>query len=241
MTANTRISRFDFNTLRDFRGPIVVNTVENLVVEVAPPPPPPPVFSEAEFDAGKQAGRKLGFSEGFIAGEQEAKKKADAKAESANDLIASLSTMVTQMQERYKQLLSEETTYLSQLILSVSRKVAGNAIDERGGQIIENVLTQCLPVIFSKPKVVIELNPELFEQTIGRIESQLQAYGFEGEVQFKGNPNFGMSDVTIDWGSGQVERKAAELWSEIEELIQRVPLELTFADTLSTTTDTTGA
>ena len=241
MTANTRISRFDFNTLRDFRGPIVVNAVENLIVDVAPPPPPPPVFSEAEFEAAKQAGRKLGFSEGFIAGEQEAKKKSDAKAESANELIASLSSMVTQMQARYKELLTEETSYLGQLILSVSRKVAGNAIDQQGAQIIENVLAQCLPVIFSKPKVIIELNPELFEQTIGRIEQQLQAYGFEGEVQFKGNPNFGMSDITIDWGSGQVERKAAELWSEIEQLIQRIPLELTFADTLSTTTNTTGA
>lgn len=237
----TRISRFDFNTLRDFRGPIVAKAVENIVVDLPPPPPPPPVYSKAELEAARQDGRKIGFVEGFDAGEQEAKKKADAKTEGANELIATLSATVADMQTRYKQLLTDEAAHLSKLILSVSRKVAGNAIDERGGEIVQNVLAQCLPVIFSKPRVVIELNPELFEQTIGRIESQLQVYGFEGEIQFKGNPNFGLSDITIDWGSGQVQRTAADLWTEIEALIERVPLELTFADTLSTTTDTTGA
>jgi flagellar assembly protein FliH len=241
MTITTRISRFDFNSLRDFRGPIVVSAVESLVVDVAPPPPPPPVFSEAEFEAAKQAGRKLGFSEGFAAGEQEAKKKADIKAENANELIATLSATVGEMQARYQQLLTEEAAHLSQLILSISRKVTGDAINERGGEIVQTILAQCLPVIFSKPRVVIELNPGLFEQTIGRIEQQLQAYGFEGEVQFKGNPAFGLSDITVDWGSGQVQRTATDLWTEIEALITRVPLELTFADTLSTTTDTTGA
>ena len=238
MTSSTRISRFDFNTLRDFRGPIVVSAVENLVIDL--PPPPPPVFNEAELEAAKQAGRKQGYTEGFAAGEQEAQKESDIKTESANELIASLSARVMEMQSRYQQLLMDEAAYLSQLILSVSRKVAGNAIDERGEQIVQQVLAQCLPVIFSKPRVIIELNPELFAQTMGRIETQLQTYGFEGEIQFKGNPNFGPSDITIDWGSGQVQRTAADIWSEVEALIERVPLELTFADTLNTS-NTTGA
>jgi flagellar biosynthesis/type III secretory pathway protein FliH len=241
MTTNPRISRFDFNTLRDFRGPIVVHAVENLEANIVPPPPPPPTYNSVELEAARQDGRKIGYVEGFAAGEAEAKNKSDIKAENANDLIATLSATVGEMQMRYRQLLTEEAANLSHLILSVSRKIAGDAINERSEEIVQNVLAQCLPVLFSKPKIVIELNPELFDQTIGRIETQLQTYGFEGEIQFKGNPTFGISDVTIDWGSGQVQRTTADLWTEIEALIQRVPLELTFAETLSNTTDTTGA
>ncbi len=239
MTTNTRISRFDFNTLRDFRGPIVTHAVEDLVVDLPPPAPPPPVYDSAQLEAARQDGRKTGFTEGFLAGEAETQKKSDIKMENANELIATLSTTVSEMQARYQQLLAAEAANLSQLILSISRKVAGDAINERGEEVVQTVLAQCLPVIFSKPRVVIELNPELFEQTIGRIETQLQTHGFEGEILFKGNSDFGLSDITIDWGTGQVKRTATDLWTEIEALIERVPLELTFADTLNNT-NTTG-
>lgn len=237
---NTRISRFDFNSLRDFRGPIVINTAQEFIAEAAPVAPPPPVFSEADLDSARLVGKKQGYNEGFTAGQQEMQKSLDSRIEQANEVIANLAAIVGDMQAKYKQLLTDEAQQLSQLILSISRKVAGDALNERGEEVVKQVLTQCLPVIFSKPRVVIELNPELFDSTIGRIESQLHAYGFEGEVQFKGNPEFGMSDITIDWGSGQVVRNTETIWTEIEALIERVPLELTFADTLNTT-DTTGA
>jgi flagellar assembly protein FliH len=240
MSATPRIHRFDFNSLRDFRGPIVVNTAENLAIDLAPPTIVAPIFSEEDLESVRVAGRKQGYGEGFAAGQLEAKKQADAKADAANELIASLADMVKDMQARYGAMLVDESAQLSQLILSVARKVAGNAIDERGEHIVQGVVTQCLPVIFSKPRVIIELNPALFETTMERIESQLRVHGFEGEIQFKGNSEFGLSDITLDWGSGQITRSAATLWSEVETIIERVPHELTFADTLNLN-NTTGA
>ena len=240
MSATPRIHRFDFNSLRDFRGPIVASATENFAIEIAPAPMSAPIFSEEDLESVRIAGRKQGYGEGFSAGQLEAKKQADAKAYAANDLIASLADMVATMQARYGALLMNESSHLSQLILSVARKVAGNAIDERGEQIVQSVVTQCLPVIFSKPRVIIELNPALFETTMERIESQLRAHGFEGEIQFKGNGEFGLSDITLDWGNGQITRSTKTLWSEIETLIERVPHELTFADTLNLN-NTTGA
>ena len=78
------------------------------------------------------------------------------------------------------------------------------------------------------------------EHTLERIESTLRSAGFEGEVQFKSNPQIQISDVTIDWVSGQVHRSTENLWEEIQTLVERVPLELTFAETLQTNTPTTG-
>ena len=233
-----RIHRFDFNALRDFRGPIVVNTIEEPVVE--PPPPPAPVFSEADLEAARVAGRKQGYTEGFTAGQLEARKQFDIKTDATNIIIGSIADTVSDLQQRYLGILSSESAQLSQLVLSVARKVAGDAIDARGEQAIEAIVAQSLAVIFSKPRLIIEMNPDTFSQVVDRIEEQLRTHGFEGEIQFKGNPALGMSDITLDWGNGQMERNVATLWSEVEAIIARVPLELTFAETLENST-TTGA
>ncbi len=232
MTGNSRIQRFDFGGLRDFRGPIVVKTVEEAApIEIAPPPP---VYSEEDLEAARAAGRKQGYSEGFAAGDLEARKQFDSKTEAANTFLGHLAGEVSDIQRRYVTMLTAETAQLSQLILSVARKVAGEAIDQRGEQAINAIVTQCLPVIFSKPRLVIDLHPDLFTQTIDVIEAGLRAHGFEGEIQFRGNPAMGLSDINVDWGTGQVERNVETLWQEVDAIINRIPLELAFAETLET-------
>ena len=240
---NTRIQRFDFGGLRDFRGPIVAKAISNQdAIDITPPPPPPPVFTEQDIEAARTAGRKQGFNEGFSAGALETKKQADAIAEQANECITQLGVMVEAARTQYQQILQEESAYLSKFVLSVARKVAGEAINERGEREVTAIVEQCLPVIFSKPRLNIELNPKLFERALEHIETTLRAQGFEGEVIFRANEALGLSDIVLDWGSGEVRRSAQQLWSEIETLIERIPLELTFAETLATATpqNTTG-
>lgn len=234
-----RIHRFDFNGLRDFRGPIVMQA-EVAPVEVAPPPPPPPTFSEAELDASRMAGRKQGYTEGFTAGRQEAQRETDRRAEDANAAISKLADAVGNLQTSYHRMLLTEATQLKQLITTIARKVAGEAINARGVETIEAVVERCLPVIFTKPRVIIELHPGILEAAIERIENQLRREGFEGEIQFRSNEDLGISDISIDWITGQVSRSEAALWEEIHTLLERVPLELTFAETLNTTIKPTG-
>lgn len=234
----TRIHRFDFNTLRDFRGPIALNTARDIETIVAPAAPPPPVFSEQDLEAARMAGKKQGYSEGFAAGQQEAKRAADQKIDDANQVIAALGDTVATLSSRYHDMLREESRYLSKLVLSVAQKVAGEAIEARGEETICAIIDRCIPVIFSKPRLIIELNPDIFDRTLTRIETYLRDNGFEGEIQFKANPEMGNSDVHLDWGTGQVNHSATALWQEIEALIERVPLELTFADTLTNNNST---
>lgn len=219
-----RIHRFDFNSLRDFRGPIVMKaTNEPLVVDL-PPPPPPPVFNESELAAARAEGKKQGYADGFTAGQSEANAKADQKVQHATEVIAQLAAMTNEMRGRYSELLSTESEQLSALVVSIAQKVVGTMLDSNAAQAIQAVVTDCLPVIFSKPKLVIELNPNMFDSTIDSIEQQLRAHSFEGEVQFKANEAMGVSDVNLDWGAGQMQRSAAALWNEIEALIARMPL-----------------
>lgn len=229
-----RIHRFDFGNLRDFRGPIVMQTVRDVVEEAPPPPPPPPTFSEQDLESARLAGRKQGYTEGFNAGKTEAQREFDRATDAGNAIISQLGGMVSGLQSRYRQILVAESANLSDLTLSIAKKVAGDALDSRGAEAIAAIIERCMPVILSKPKLIIELHPDHFEQLLTRIETQLQTEGFEGEVQFKSNPNLGPGDVHLDWHSGNVHRSAEALWEEINTLIQRVPLEMTFAETLDT-------
>jgi flagellar assembly protein FliH len=236
----TRIHRFDFGTLQDFRGPIVVQaaipTKEEDIVVAAPPPPP--TFTEQDMEAARLAGKKQGYNEGFTAGQLDAKKQADQRTEDSNRLLLTLGDQMADLEKRYMEILQHESRYLSQLVLAISRKVAGEAINTRGEESINAIIARCMPVIFSKPKLIVEMHPDIFERTLERIETYLRAKGFEGEVQFKANTEMGLSDVKLDWGTGQVNHNAAGLWAEVETLIERVPLELTFANTLTTNQNT---
>lgn len=228
-----RIQRFDFGTLRDFRGPIVLQTMRDQVEEAPPPPPPPPTYSEADLEAARLSARKQGFSEGFLAGEREAAQKFDALTSQSNSMIETLGSLLTSIEKRYAELVQKESQQLPQLISVIARKVAGDAMSQRGEQEIIAMVERCLPVIFGKPKLTIELNPKILERAQSRIESTLQTAGYEGQVQFKTNNTLAISDVTLDWVTGSATRSAAELWQEIDTLIDRIPLEITFQETLT--------
>ncbi|MFZ4541055.1 MAG: hypothetical protein ACOYNL_04490 [Rickettsiales bacterium] len=236
-----RIHRFDFTGLRDFRGTIVNTAVdEQLVVDLPPPPPPAPTYNEEELETARLAGRKQGYGEGFAAGQLDAAKNANGKFETANDMLSKLGDTVTEMSTLYTNMLVAESTNLTQLITSIARKVAGDALNERSHEAIKTVVDQCLPVIFSKPKLVIELSAALLDTAVERIETHLRSSGFEGELHFKGNQALALSDINLDWGTGQITRNTAALWEEIEAIIARVPLAQAFAETLNAHHTTTG-
>lgn len=224
----TGIQRFDFGSLRDFRAPFVVpEVIVEEMEDVLPPPPPPPTFSQEDLDHACAAAKKLGYAEGFDAGIADEQSRRDAKRESVDQIILAMGGMLNGLQDDYETLLNRESGELSALVLAIARKVAGDALAVYGADATTALIAQCLPVIFSKPRLSIELHPDMFDSTLPPIEALLKQSGFEGEVQFRANSQMGMHDVRLDWGNGQAARSTAMLWQEIEQLIAAMPLMLT--------------
>lgn len=222
-----RLQRFDFGNLRDFRGPLVVpEAIEDLQEEIAPPPPPPPTFSEEDVEIAKQAAHKLGYAEGYEAGISHAAQQADQKRIIAENTITQLSSAIADLPYRYQQLLTHESAQLSELVLLIARKLTGVVLEKHAADAVGSLITRCLPVVLSKPMLVIELNPAAFEHTMDRIESLLKANGYEGQVQFRSNAEIGQYDAVLDWGTGQAVRSTAALWNEIESLMTTMPITL---------------
>lgn len=221
-----RLQRFEFGTLRDFRGPLVHTPVEEEVVDDIYVPPPPPVFSEEDVANASAAAKKLGYAEGYDAGLKHAAEQADAKRVTAERTIAQLGNTLEDLHYRYQELLDSEAKQLSQLVLMIAHKVTGVALDAHGAEAVATLVLRCLPVILSKPQLIVELHPDAFESTMDHIESLLHASGFEGQVQFRTNTALGPYDAVLDWNTGQATRNTAELWQEIEALLATMPIAL---------------
>lgn len=219
-----RLQRFDFGSLHDFRGPIKLNLAAVAEATEAAVPPPPPVYNEQDIENTKAAAKKLGYAEGFEAGLQQAATEAASREKDMANAITRINQQMELLTRNYQGLVTEQSAELVELVTMISRKVADVALDAKGADMIAATVARCLPVIFSKPKITIELHPEMLEITSPTINAQLTQQGYAGDVQFKANPEFGRHDVKVDWGNGQAARTMESLWLEIEALLQQVSL-----------------
>jgi flagellar biosynthesis/type III secretory pathway protein FliH len=230
---STRLQRYDFGALRDFRGPIVLRTLAQNQIEDVVAVPPEPVFTSAEMDAARLSAKKQGFSEGYQAGTDDAQKKHDHMAEQVNETILALQQHLEKAEQNHQQVMTEQSAVLQKLVLAIARKVAGHALSTRGEEEALTMVERCIPAVFSKPRLTITLHPDMLERCRPRLEEKLMASSYRGTVEYLKNTALGFSDITLDWGSGEASRREADLWNEINAILQRIPLELTFAQTLT--------
>ena len=227
-----KLQRFDFGALRDFRGPITVKTVEEEIRIEEPTIVAAPTFNEADIEAARMAGKKEGYADGFNAGMAQAKVESDVAAQETDATIRQLGESLAVLEQQYQYLLTKESADLSSLVLMIARKIAGEALEARSIETITAMVTRCLPVLFSKPRLLIDVHPDMLARALERMETYLRSQGFEGDIQFRSNAELGTHDIALDWGVGQAARNTQQLWEEIETLMNRIPLEITFAETL---------
>jgi flagellar biosynthesis/type III secretory pathway protein FliH len=228
-----KIQRFDFSSLQDFRGPIAIHTLSRLpqdhAVEVVPIAPS---YTPHDLEQARQEGRKQGYQEGFASAQREILNTQEATKQAAMEAIAQLSQHLQNASTQYDHLLIKESHLLRPLVRAIAGKVAGAALNEKSEREIEAMVARSLPLLIGKPKASIELHPDTLALTESLIETQMRAAGFEGALQFRANEVFAPSDVRIEWSNGEITRNTAAIWREIDALLERIPLEITFAETL---------
>ena len=226
------LQRYDFGALRDFRGPIqhaVAQAAEETVV--APPPPPAPTYSEEQMQMARIDAKKLGFNEGVLAGLAQAEAEAEANTAASDQAMLAISEQVITLSNSYTQVLKQQSLDVSELALMIAKKVAAEALNQHSVDVIAALVVRCLPVIYGRPRIMVELNPDTLPHAEARLKEYLVNHGYEGDIQFRANPALASSDASVDWGSGFAERSAATLWHDIELLLSRIPLELELPQT----------
>ena len=220
-----KLQRFDMQHLRDFRTPIAVNAAAlGDTGLTAAPLPPPPSYNDSDLDHARDAAKKIGYAEGFEAGIQQGNTEAAARERDLVHALDRIADQLTRLIDQYQQLINQQSAELSELVLLIARKVAGDALQAHGAAAITSLVERCLPMIFTKPRVTIELSPQMVDEIAPLIRQQVERSGFEGELNFRAEPSLEAHDIRIDWTQGQASRSLSSLWQEIEALLASVPL-----------------
>lgn len=227
----SRLQRYDMHFLRDFRAPIAVNAAVFEAQEAAAPLPPPPTYNDDDLSQARDVAKKLGYAEGFEAGLAQANTEAHAKARDLANALEKMREHVAQLAGSYQQLIDQQAAELTELVLLIARKVAGEALAAHGTDTVRGLVERCLPVVFGKPKVVIELAPSMVADAEEAIRLDFEQAGFSGELECRALDTLEPSDVRVSWASGEANRSTAALWAEIEALLHSTALTPTLPTT----------
>lgn len=225
-----RISRYEFNSLHDFRPRVETFALDEVIEDMQKETvvePVKPTFTEDQLAAAREEGRKAGYAEGFEAATTEANTITAQRDRDMQVVLEGIEQQLKAQQSHYDDLIANETRDLSQLIIAAARKIAGDALTQKPEVTVQELLSQCLPIILTKPRVIIDIHPSIIEATTQRITPFLTSAGFEGDVQFRGNDALSTHDAIVEWTGGRAVRNHESMWQEIERMVNQ----LSFAPT----------
>jgi flagellar assembly protein FliH len=221
-----RILRYVSLNLRDFRTPfdaLHAKTAQEVVVE-APPPPPPPTFSQMDMEAARQAAHKEGFEEGVQAGVAKVVNETHLRDNDASEAMKKLASDINALSVQYQEVLAKQGKELTEMVMLIARKVAGDALTQHADKMIEEMVVRCLPVIIYKPRVIIDVHAEILEKVEGHLTTLLRESGFTGDITVRAGSSIARHDIKIDWAAGYAERSTEALWSEVTILMNEIAL-----------------
>jgi|GEM_PF-2729355 len=222
-----RIQRYDSLNLRDFRTPfdaLHAKAAQAVVEDAEPVPAPIPTYSQAELDAARLAGHKAGYEEGVQAGVARVVNETHHRDNDAAAAIKKLSDAIGGMEKQYQDVLAQQGTELTEMVNIIARKVAGDALHENAHKVIEGMVIRCLPIIIYKPRVIIDVHPEILDKVESHLGTLLREAGFTGDLTVRASANIARYDMKIDWAAGYAERSTETLWNDVTALLGEIAL-----------------
>lgn len=233
-----RISRFEFSQLHDFRPRADNFALDEIIEEMqqeAVVEPPKPSYDDAQLSAAKEAARKEGYAEGYEAAQKEISAETLDRERNTLQTLERIEAQLLAKEQSYERLLENETRDISQFILIVARKIAGDALKNSPQLAVQELLMQCLPIVMNKPRVIIDI-PEGMETTLApHLAPYLERAGFEGEVQLRANAELTPGDAIVEWVGGRAVRDNESMWKDIERMINQLSFAPTQEPHLATT------
>ena len=183
-------------------------------IEEAEPEEEVPSFSEEELNAAKE--------EAFAAGKEEGIQEAAATTE--REILGSLSALGGRFGEVFKAQDEANASILENAIsvaASIAQKVFPHLNEKHGLGEIERMVVTTIEKILEEPRIVVYLNPEMVGPFTERLSALTAQASYKGEVQVVAGEDIPSGDCRVVWGGGGAKRDTAELWREIDEIVER--------------------
>jgi flagellar assembly protein FliH len=219
-----RITRLDFGQLHNFRSPsetvLMADDPQEPTVQAIEPQEI--LYHQAELEAAVLAAKQAGHHEGFEAGRTSIDQELISREHEARTAMEALVENLPMIAAGYESVIASQSASLHQFVMTISRKLVGEALNQFPDHAISDLIAQCLPIIVQKPKLTIEANTSLVNLLTDRLKPMLEQAGFEGEIQFRSNDVLAASDTRVEWSGGHAERNTESLWNEIEAIMANI-------------------
>lgn len=211
-----KITPFTFEPLIDDEVPAsndAVTAAQSLSeIEEVEPEIAPPTFSEEELEEAK----KIAHDNGFMAGKKEGVREAEMKSQQFQDemgaILRSVETSLQTLQTQYAQALQERQPEIGKLVYSCAQKIAGSALEKNPIDDISTMIEECMAGLFDAPKMEAVVHPDIADTLRKTLPS---------DIDISTDESLSISDCKLQWQHGFAMRDTADLWAEIEHILER--------------------
>ncbi len=180
----------------------------------------PPPLTEADIRAAQEEGYRKGFLEGEREGQMAAQSEQAKVAQELRDSLTGMARHIEQLIHHYNLFVANAKVMLPPLALTLARKVAGDALKENALASIEQTIGSCLETMLGEAQIHVLVNSRIAGALEEKLISMFAHRQDPGEITITGDDAVPIGDCRLIWKQGYAERSTAQLWSELETLIE---------------------
>lgn len=202
----------DFTAREEPPAPPPPNPIEEL-------PPPAPGFSEEELLSAQREAEAIGRQKGY----EDAKREWDERAiVRETQIITLLESLLGRMESELEANRTAQNAMrgdMANIVLTIARKLAGNALDSQPLGAVEGMVNECLTMLAGEAKLSITVAKELEEPMREWLDRLPRADRPTIDVTVDARMQPG--DCRIQWPGGKAERSQEALLKEMEAIVMR--------------------
>ncbi|MDH5490215.1 MAG: FliH/SctL family protein [Rhodospirillaceae bacterium] len=173
-----------------------------------------PTFSQEEVDRAKEEGIQLGRDEALKDLEGSLQKKLAETMQALEGKLADIADeQARQNEERARSAVAIASVMMRKLFPALNMK---SAMDE-----INHMIAQAMEKTSGGTSIVFHVSDQVTGDVETKISELAALAGRDIEFKVVGSADMALGDCKIEWSGGGLTRNQAQMWNEIDEIIER--------------------
>ena len=185
-------------------------------------PAPPRIITEDDLKAAERDGYKKGFVEGVEDGRKQAQSEQHATDLQVESLLEGFTAQVAPMFDDYRNMALELKEHMPKMALAVAKKVAAQALDEQSHELIYSMVSNACETMLHEPKITITVHESIADTLALKLKHLAERMPAATQLIIMRSPDMVVSDCTIEWQHGSLERSTQHICKQIEATIDNL-------------------
>lgn len=160
--------------------------------------------------------KREAYDSGFAAGKQAAQEEGLARQ---TTMLGQIEEQLTRLFHHVDHAQHEQEGELRRVIIAIARKFLPGYLAKHGMDEIQAMLDNVIGEMRHEPRLVVRVQENELEALTAKINEIAAQKAYSGKVVVLADADIGEGDCRIEWADGGAERKTANLWKTIEDIL----------------------